>query len=146
MRGGLFYKTSLSPPLFMEVPMPSQDSERSCISCLCFCDFSIKFRKSPDSVILFFVFNQQAPMMSIAIVLMHQQAPMMQTVIVQLHLHFRYKNKYVVDYIAGKRYIRFVVFGVTVPGIEDTIFFTRDELSYNRYVQRCIIRNFLIIY
>jgi len=36
------HKTSLIPPLFIEVHVTSQDSERSCIGvsiCLCFCDF-----------------------------------------------------------------------------------------------------------
>ena len=33
-RGGLAHKTSLTPPLFIEVPVPSQESERSCICVL----------------------------------------------------------------------------------------------------------------
>ena len=31
---GWIYKTSLTPPLFIEVPVPSQESERSCICLL----------------------------------------------------------------------------------------------------------------
>ena len=39
LRGEVWvHKTSLTPPLFIEVPVPSQESERSCI-CVCPCFF-----------------------------------------------------------------------------------------------------------
>ena len=50
------HKTSLTPPHFIELPVPSQESERSCIyvlglSILPFCDFSIGFWNFSDSVV-----------------------------------------------------------------------------------------------
>ena len=54
----LVLKTSLTPPLFIEVPVPCQERERSCI-CVSgidfasFNDFSIRFWNCSDSVALF---------------------------------------------------------------------------------------------
>ena len=54
------HKISLIPPLYIEVSVPSQDSDRSCI-CVrvlifaSFNGFSIRFRNCSDSVV-FFVF------------------------------------------------------------------------------------------
>jgi hypothetical protein len=54
-------KTSWAPPL-LEVPVTSQESERSCYLCVrgvhfffCFYDFSIKFWNSFDGVVFFIV-------------------------------------------------------------------------------------------
>ena len=56
------HKISLSPPLFIEVPVPSQESGRSCICvctgyryCLFFYDFSIEFLTAA-TVWMFFLF------------------------------------------------------------------------------------------
>jgi hypothetical protein len=71
MEGLESYKTSLTPPLVIEVPVPSQESERSCLCvlrvCLCvlrvsifplFLPFNIFFYcfwNCFDSVVLFFL-------------------------------------------------------------------------------------------
>ena len=48
------HKTSLTPPLIIKVPVPSQESDRSCIwDLVSFDDFSIWFRKCSDSVVFF---------------------------------------------------------------------------------------------
>ena len=49
------HKTSLTTPLFIEVSVPSQESDRSYI-CVMGIDFSIKFRSCSDSVVFLFHF------------------------------------------------------------------------------------------
>jgi hypothetical protein len=55
------HKTSLTPPLFIEVPVPCQESERSCI-CVrgiefaTFYDFSVGIWKCSDNVVFCFCF------------------------------------------------------------------------------------------
>jgi len=49
------HKTSLIPPLFIEVLVPSQESEQSCIwvEVIDFYDFSIRFCNCFDRVLFF---------------------------------------------------------------------------------------------
>jgi hypothetical protein len=55
------HKTSLTPPLCIEVPVPSQESEQSCICgyrlCLCFYGFLLDFRIVPIVLYFCFVFH-----------------------------------------------------------------------------------------
>ena len=60
LRGKVWaHKTSLTQPLYIEVPVSSQESERSCMYvlaisfCLCFYNISVGSRKCDDSVVYF---------------------------------------------------------------------------------------------